>query len=108
MVELIAARSRDPAPMYAAFLPALSQEYAFWMEGADTLEPGKAYRRVVRLDDGTLLNRYWDDRDSPREESYREDVETARMSNRSAADVYRDLRAAADRFDMRAVSTSSR
>ena len=96
MVELIVARSRDPAPMYAAFLPALSQEYAFWMEGADTLEPGKAHRRVVRLDDGTLLNRYWDDRDSPREESYREDVETARASNRPAADVYRDLRAAAE------------
>ena len=82
--------------MYAAFLPALSKEYAFWMEGADTLEPGKAHRRVVRLDDGTLLNRYWDDRDSPREESYREDVETARTSNRPAAEVYRDLRAAAE------------
>ena len=66
------------------------------MEGADTLEPGKAHRRVVRLDDGTLLNRYWDDRDSPREESYREDVETARASNRPAAEVYRDLRAAAE------------
>ena len=96
MVELIVTRSRDPAPTYAAFLPALSKEYAFWMEGADTLEPGKAHRRVVRLDDGTLLNRYWDDSDSPREESYREDVETARASNRPAAEVYRDLRAAAE------------
>ena len=35
--------------------------------------------------DGTLLNRYWDDRDTPREESYREDVETARASGRPAA-----------------------
>jgi alpha,alpha-trehalase len=96
MVELIVARSRDPAAIYGAFLPALSKEYAFWMEGADTLEPGKAHRRVVRLDDGTLLNRYWDDRDSPREESYWEDVETARTSNRPVADVYRDLRAAAE------------
>jgi alpha,alpha-trehalase len=96
MVDLMAARSHDPVAVYAAFLPALSKEYAFWMEGADTLEPGKAHRRVVRLDDGTLLNRYWDDRDSPREESYREDVETARMSNRPVADVYRDLRAGAE------------
>ncbi|WP_114947918.1 alpha,alpha-trehalase TreF [Microvirga calopogonii] len=96
MVELIAVRSRDPATIYAAFLPALSKEYAFWMEGADMLEPGNAHRRVVRLDDGTLLNRYWDDRDSPRDESYREDVETARASNRPAAEVYRDLRAAAE------------
>jgi alpha,alpha-trehalase len=96
MVELIVARSRDPAMSYAALLPALSKEYAYWMAGADTLEPGTAHRRVVRLDDGTLLNRYWDDRDSPREESFREDVETARASNRPAAEVYRDLRAAAE------------
>jgi len=96
MVELIAAGSRDPAAIYVTFLPALSKEYAFWMEGADTLAPGEAHRRVVRLQDGTLLNRYWDDRDSPREESYREDVATARASNRPAAEVYRDLRAGAE------------
>lgn len=96
MVELIAARSHVPAVIYVTFLPALSKEYAFWMEGADRLEPGKAHRRVVRLKDGTLLNRYWDDRDSPREESYREDVETARASQRPAAEVYRDLRAGAE------------
>jgi len=96
MVELAAAKSRDSAATYATFLPALSKEYAFWMEGADSLEPGEAHRRVVRLKDGTLLNRYWDDRDSPREEAYREDVETARASNRVAAEVYRDLRAAAE------------
>ena len=96
MVELIAAKSSDPAAIYGTFLPSLSKEYAFWMEGADTLAPGKGHRRVVRLKDGTLLNRYWDDRDSPRDESYREDVETARASRRPAAEVYRDLRAGAE------------
>jgi alpha,alpha-trehalase len=96
MVDLIAAGSRDPAAVYRRFLPALSKEYAFWMEGADTLKPGSAHRRVVRLKDGTLLNRYWDDRDSPRDESYREDVETAHAARRPAADVYRDLRAGAE------------
>jgi alpha,alpha-trehalase len=96
MVELIAAGASDPAATYAAFLPALVKEYAFWMEGAETVKPGTAHRRVVRLKDGTLLNRYWDDSDSPRDESYREDVETARASNRPASEVYRDLRAAAE------------
>jgi alpha,alpha-trehalase len=96
MVDLIAAGSRDPAAVYVRFLPALSKEYAFWMEGAGSLEPGAAHRRVVRLKDGTLLNRYWDDRDSPRDESYREDVETARASHRPAPEVYRDLRAGAE------------
>ena len=46
--------------------------------------------------DGTLLNRYWDDRDIPREESYREDVDTAKAAGRPPEEVYRDLRAAAE------------
>ena len=96
MVELVAAGSSDAAAAYAAFLPALAGEYAFWMEGAGTLAPGTAYRRVVRLKDGTLLNRYWDDSDRPRDESYAEDVETAHASSRQASDVYRDLRATAE------------
>src|SRR5215510_7562451 len=96
MVELIAARSPDSTAIYAKFLPALSKEYAFWMEGAAALKPGEAHRRVVRLKDGTLFNRYWDDSDSPRDESYREDVETAHGSGRRAAQVYRDLRAGAE------------
>lgn len=96
MVDLVAAHSADRAAVYTTFLPALAKEYAFWMEGADQLAPGAAHRRVVRLPDGTLLNRYWDDRDSPREESFREDVETARGSNRPQPEVYRHLRAAAE------------
>jgi alpha,alpha-trehalase len=94
MVELLAAR--DGGDVYRRFLPQLRREYDFWMEGADTLEPGQAHRRVVRLPDRSLLNRYWDDRDIPREESWRDDVETARASGRPEADVYRNLRAAAE------------
>ncbi|WP_225765401.1 alpha,alpha-trehalase TreF [Inquilinus sp. Marseille-Q2685] len=96
MVELVAESSDDPGATYAAHLPSLAREYAFWMDGADSLEPGAAHRRVVRLPDGTLLNRYWDDSDQPRDESYREDVETARATNRAPVEVYRDLRAAAE------------
>ncbi len=96
MVELIAARSRDRGAVYAEFLAALAREYSFWMAGADALAPGQAHRRVVRLGDGTLLNRHWDDRDTPREEAHREDVETAKESGRPPGEVYRDLRAAAE------------
>jgi alpha,alpha-trehalase len=96
MVELIADEARDREAIYAEFLDPLREEYAFWMEGADTLAPGAAHRRVVRLKDGTLLNRYWDDRDTPRDESYREDVETAKASGRPPEKVYRNLRAAAE------------
>jgi len=94
MVNLIAAR--DGGDVYRRYLPQLQREYDFWMAGSESLPPGKADRRVVRLEDGTLLNRYWDDRQTPREESYREDVDTARGSGRPAEEVYRNLRAAAE------------
>jgi len=94
MVVLAAQRDGDAA--YRKYLPQLRREYEFWMEGERSLAPGAAHRRLVRLRDGTLLNRYWDDRDTAREEAYREDVATARDSGRPAAEVYRNLRAAAE------------
>lgn len=94
MVELVAARDGNRA--YTRYLPQLKKEYAFWMAGADTLAKGAAHRRVVRLASGAVLNRYWDDQATPREESYREDVETARKSGRPAEEIYRNLRAAAE------------
>jgi alpha,alpha-trehalase len=94
MVELAAAREGEG--LYVKYLPRLRAEYAFWMDGAAALAPGTAHRRVVRMPDGAILNRYWDDRDTPREEAYKEDVATARASQRSPAEVHRNLRAAAE------------
>jgi alpha,alpha-trehalase len=94
MVGLLA--PGDPAAAYASYLPQLKQEYAFWMDGADQLAPGAAHRRVVKLDDGSILNRYWDDSDAPRDESYYEDVALARSSPRPPQTTYRELRAAAE------------
>ena len=74
----------------------MRREHAFWMEGADDLKPGEAHRRVVAMADGGVLNRYWDDRATPRDESYREDLETASKSGRPAPDVFRELRAGAE------------
>lgn len=93
MTNLFEAQGIDAALRY---LPQLRTEYAFWMDGADRLAPGCAWRRVVRLPGGAVLNRYWDDRAHPREEAYLEDVETARRSNRPEHLVFRDLRAAAE------------
>jgi alpha,alpha-trehalase len=77
------------------YLPRLRKEYTYWMDGADDLRAGDAHRHCVRLEDGCLLNRYWDDRDTPREESYLEDVTTAKQSSRPVHEVYRELRAGA-------------
>src|SRR5260370_41773797 len=64
------------------------------MDGSDRLARGRAYRHVVRLADGTLLNRYWDDRAAPRDESYREDVTAVQQTPQlDAADLWRNLRA---------------
>ncbi|HEY6516672.1 MAG TPA: alpha,alpha-trehalase TreF [Steroidobacteraceae bacterium] len=87
---------RDPAKAWAAHLRDLQGEYAYWMQGAEGLHPGEARRNVVAMPDGSILNRYWDDRDTPRDEGYRNDVLTARASGRPAAQVYRDVRAAAE------------
>ena len=94
MVGLLSAE--DPAASYARYLPQLRREYAFWMEGEAGLKRGTAHRRVVAMPDGAKLNRYWDDADAPRDESYREDTELARRSGRIPAQLYRDLRAAAE------------
>lgn len=87
---------QDPAVSYARYLPELRREHAFWMEGEAGLKPGIAHRRVVAMPDGAVLNRHWDDADTPRDESYREDAELARSSGRDAPQLYRDLRAAAE------------
>ena len=81
----------------ARYLDVLRAEHRFWMAGEAELAPGQCQRRVVRLADGALLNRYWDDACTPRDESWREDVETAAEApHRPAADVWRDLRAGAE------------
>jgi len=72
-------------------------EHRFWMAGADALAPGEDYARVVRLPDGAVLNRYWDDNALPRDESWREDVALAQSTpTRAASELWRDLRAAAE------------
>ncbi len=79
------------------YLPALKKEYAFWMNGSEKLTPeNPSDRRVVRLEDGSILNRYWDDKPTPRPESYKEDVLIAKESSRPAKDVYRDIKAGAE------------
>jgi alpha,alpha-trehalase len=87
---------QDPADGFARYLPQLQREYAFWMDGSAGLRPGTAHRRAVALPDGSVLNRYWDDRDTPRDESYREDIELARASHRPAGILFREIRAAAE------------
>lgn len=93
MVELLATHDKEALK---TFQPQLTKEYQYWMEGGDSLAPGSASKRVVKLQNGALLNRYWDDRDTPRPESWLDDVTTAKNNpDRPATEIYRDLRAGA-------------
>jgi len=88
--------NRDPT-VAARRLKALRTEYAFWMRGRSCATVKVACQRVVKMPDGNLLNRYWDDNDAPRDESYAEDVAVAaNVPDRPATAVYRYLRAGAE------------
>lgn len=83
--------------IYLKYLPQLEKEYQFWMEGLTGLSSTKpTHRRLVRLDDGSVLNRYWDDRPVPRPESYREDVALAKDVKGNSEALYRHIRAACE------------
>ncbi len=85
--------THDPA-LDRKRLDALKVEHAYWMAGATCLDAGGACQHVVRLPNGALLNRYWDARDTPRDESYAEDVSTTAVA--APRPVNRDLRAGAE------------
>ncbi|WP_420141475.1 alpha,alpha-trehalase TreF [Sphingomonas sp.] len=95
MLDLSA--NTDPA-VTARRLAALRTEHAFWMKGAACLFARQsACLRVVRMPDGGILNRYYDDLDTPRDESFAEDVATAgALPSDRRARLYRDLRAGAE------------
>ncbi len=94
MVELLAEEKGEK--IWLQYLPQLHKEYLFWMNGADELtETGSVYKRVVKLADGSILNRYWDELNTPRPESYAIDVETAHKAKNNP-EIYRNIRAACE------------
>ncbi len=79
------------------YLPAIQAEYDFWMDGAENLTPNNPEGKRVILYQGFILNRYWDNFDTPRPESYREDIELAeQLPEAKRGKLYRNLRAAAE------------
>lgn len=98
MVKLLA-RHKGRTRTYAEYLPALLREYRFWMRGRRSLDKreNRAYARVAEMPNGILLNRYYDNKTTPRPESLREDVETATGApDRESDRLYLHLRAGAE------------
>ncbi|MBC7868893.1 alpha,alpha-trehalase TreF [Candidatus Saccharibacteria bacterium] len=81
------------------YLPYLLTEYRFWMRGKAKLtkQEHRAFARLVEMKNGELLNRYYDNKTTPRPESLNEDTETAGHAiERDAERLYLHLRAGAE------------
>ncbi len=100
MVKLLA-RHHNRTLTLLEYLPYMLSEYRFWTKGKRTLgklDEAAAMRRVVRMPDGTMLGRYFDNKRTPRPESLRQDVQTAGHARHQddSGKLYLDLRAAAE------------
>ncbi|MBU2880526.1 alpha,alpha-trehalase TreF [Psychrosphaera sp. B3R10] len=98
LVELLLPFQSEPIPFIKKYIGAITKEYEFWMQGSDDLTDEKSeHRRVVKLPDGSYLNRYWDDSDTPRPESYREDIELLNdFKPDNESEFFRNIRAACE------------
>lgn len=97
MVKLLAEHKGKRA--IREYLPELIAEYRFWMKGRRKLTETEhyAYRRVAQMPSGAHLNRYYDNKATPRPESLREDTETASLTKRRRSDrLFLHLRAGAE------------
>lgn len=97
MVKLLASH-KGRGRTYVEYLPYMLMEYHFWNKHRRSLakEPYKAYSRVVEMPNGHILNRYFDNKTTPRPESLHEDTETQLGVERDPAQLFLDLRAGAE------------
>lgn len=119
MVKLLA-EHKGKSRTLVEYLPYLLVEHKFWMKGHRSLSkyPHRAYARVVEMPNGTILNRYYDNKTTPRPESLNEDIETVAGMQRDPKQLFLDLRAGAesgwdfssrwfeDPYDIRTVRTT--
>jgi alpha,alpha-trehalase len=102
MTELILSNDEFDESQRSEFMQravhGLEQEYAFWMQGGDSLTAdNRLCQRVVRMPDGEVLNRYWDSSTEPRPESLKEDLHAAsKLAAEHRGEFYRNIRAACE------------
>lgn len=91
MLDLLASVKGDD--VYATYRTALEKEYNYWMDKT------AGTHHVVKMPNGSRLNRYWDRLSIPRQEAYLEDLEVVKAKKlypETAAMVYKNLRSAAE------------
>lgn len=88
MLGLLAEKRGDV--VYAEYQASLQKEYDYWMDKT------AATKHVVKMPDGTTLNRYYDQDAVPRQESFFEDSSTAIGYKGNVKALYRNLRSCAE------------
>lgn len=88
MIELLAAHKGDA--VYTKYLPAMVKEHSYWMDETH------ATQHCVVLGDGTVLNRYYDQLNSPRPEAYWQDSTLSNTCEGDRCLLFSDLRAACE------------
>ena len=95
MINLLAESKGEQ--VLTEYLETLLLEYQFWMHGRNDLSPeSPAYRRLVRMPDGSVLNRYFDNIPDPRAEMYQDDVELIAEKGDEGRKTLLDIRAACE------------
>ncbi|MBM7418836.1 MULTISPECIES: trehalase family glycosidase [Chryseobacterium] len=79
--------------IYIKYYDTLEKEYAFWMNGEKDLENGSNIKRVVKTVNGDILNRYFDEENEPRPESYLIDIEDG---ENAGEEFFRNIRSACE------------
>ncbi|HMQ08452.1 MAG TPA: alpha,alpha-trehalase TreF [Saprospiraceae bacterium] len=78
------------------YLPQLVKEYRFWMEGQSRLKEHSTIHRLAWTK-GHTLNRYWDNRDEPRQEMWATDQHHAqKLKLDERKRFFRNIRAACE------------
>lgn len=95
MVNLLEDIKQDDSVL-VTYLDELETEYNFWQKGEDEVKVGEAVNRVAKMQDGEMLNRYFDNNPHPRQESYSEDVHVSKTTDQSPGKIFTNLRAGAE------------
>ena len=85
------------AGIIPSYLGSMVKEYNFWMEGLSQLDQNNTVeKRVIKLEKDRLLNRYYDELDTPRVEMFRDDWEVREFNEHLSQPLYREIRAACE------------
>lgn len=95
MIELL--METKGSDVLLKYLPHLTAEYKFWMKSANLLTTEeRAKEHTVLLSNGDILNRYWDELNTPRIEGYAGDLKTHAEASADPSDHYRHVRGACE------------